>query len=190
MSLRGAHGRAAELGQLVVIETPPVDELQPGPGAVATGPVERRQDGSLTSAGARELGRRGGRASAQSRRVAARLARQLGLAKVPEALKPYVGLAKEFAAAQLRQLTDSFGELGPGPSSMIQSAALALASSRAAYAEGRDKDGAKLAHESKQALLTAWHLAELEQKSRPQMDPIEALRRQASLRAANRNGDG
>ncbi|HZO15664.1 MAG TPA: hypothetical protein VFB62_20465 [Polyangiaceae bacterium] len=163
MALRKAHGNGAEA--LVRVETPPVDELGPGDAPDMAGLVQRRPDGTLTKAGARVLGRLAGLRSAEKRRFAAVLADQLGLVTVPEHLKPYVDVATDFARAEVAKLGSMFGDIGPGPSSMVQSAALALAASRAAYADGDGRTGARLADQSRQLLLTAHHLAELERKS-------------------------
>lgn len=165
MTVRRAHGNGADA--LVRVETPPADELRPGNGAATTGPVERRPDGTLTPAGARALGRLGGRRSQERRRLASELSEQLGLATIPDDLAPYIDHAADFATAQLTSLADQFGEVGPGPASMVQSAALALAASRAAYAAGDATKGAQLGDKSRQHLLTSHHLAELEAKARP-----------------------
>ncbi|MCA9624666.1 MAG: hypothetical protein KC731_36835 [Myxococcales bacterium] len=160
------------------VETPPADELQPGPGAEPTGHVERRADGTLTPAGAQVLGRLAGKRSAQRRKLAAQLADQLGLEVIPDVLKPYIDAAREFATAQMVSLGMQFGELGPGPASAVHSAALALAASRAAYAEGDTDRGDKLAASSSQQLLKAHHLADVESKARakaPGASPLAAL---------------
>ncbi len=54
---RTAHGTAAEGGATIVYEVPPVDELRPVP-AGAADPIERREDGRFTSAGAAAAARR------------------------------------------------------------------------------------------------------------------------------------
>lgn len=181
MALRSAHGRAGELGALVVVETPPADELGvPESAPAAVGRAERRQDGTLTVAGAQAVGRLGGIAKARRQRFAANLADKLGLNSVPAELEPYVEHAAAFAKVQLGRLAELFGEVGPGPSSMIHSGALALAASRAAYAAGDGVKGARLGDQSRQSLLTAHHLAELEAKARkadaPPVDLGRALK--------------
>lgn len=158
----------------MVVETCPADELPAGVPA-ATSPVDRREDGTLTPGGARELGRRGGIAAAERRRFAAQLADQLGMAEVGPALAPYTDAAREFATAHLADLAQSVGggRVGPGPASMIQSAALALAASRYLYARGSVAGDAKLlgqaaqlADKSRTALLTAHELAAREAQAR------------------------
>lgn len=166
MAVRRAYGNGA--AALIRIEVPPVDEWRAPEGApVRSRPVERRPDGTLTPAGARALGSRGGVATRDRRRYASQLADQLGLVTVPEELRPYVDVATDFAHAELARLRSMFGDVGPGPSSMVQSAALALAASRAAFAAGDASKGARLADQSRQTLLTAHHLCELEAKAKP-----------------------
>lgn len=53
---RTAHGTAAAGGATIVFEATPTDELRPAPEGSAA-PVERRDDGTITSAGAAELAR-------------------------------------------------------------------------------------------------------------------------------------
>lgn len=172
--LRTAHGRARDLGALVVAETAPVDELPAGVPAAPESPVERRSNGTFTSAGARALGRRGGAEAARRTRFATLLADQLGMATVDPEMQPYVDGAKEFALAQRAHLaaTVGGGVVGPGPASMVQSAALALAASRYLYARGSSGDAkllgqaARLADQSRAALLTAHELAAREAQAR------------------------
>ncbi|MEZ4437709.1 MAG: hypothetical protein R3B72_01355 [Polyangiaceae bacterium] len=164
MTIRTAHGNGK--GALVRVETPPADELQPGPGPDLSGPIPRGPDGRFTADGARLAGRLGGKRSAKRRKLASALADQLGLEQVPPSLAPYIDAATDFASAHLASLASQFGEVGPGPSSMVQSAALALAASRAAYASGDAKTGAMLSDKARQALLTAHHVCELEAKAR------------------------
>lgn len=176
MALRSAHGKAASLGALAVVESCPADELPDGIPAAPSGPVERGPDGRVTPEGARELGRRGGQRAAERRRYAAQLADQLGMAgEVGEALAPYVDAAREYAEAHLADLAQSVGggRVGPGAASIVQSAALALAASRAMYSEGsRTGDhkllgqAAQLADKSRVALLTAFELAAREGEAR------------------------
>lgn len=186
MTLRKAHGAAADHGALVVVETSPADELPAGLPAAPSGPVERRPDGTLTPAGARALGRQGGAEAARRRRLAAELADTLGLgADIGEELERYVAHATEFAAAQIAQLAATVGGgfVGPGPSSIVQSSALALAASRYLYAQGtRTGDpktfgfASRLADKSRMGLLTAHELCAREAQARGAGDgDLEAL---------------
>ncbi len=179
MAIRKAHGRASETGALLVVETLPADE-QPVGVPVDTGPVGRRADGTFTPVGARVAGRLAGKVSADRRRFAARLADQLGLAEVGAELAPYIEAASEFAAAQIAHLaaTVGGGHVGPGPASIVQSAALALAASRYLYAVGsRTGDpkllgqAANLGDKSRTSLLTAHELCAREGKSSRRTDP-------------------
>ncbi len=184
MTLRKAHGRAAELGRLLVVETSPVDELPEGvrgPDGPPE-PAKRRQDGTLTVEGARALGKLGGKAKAQRCRFAAKLADHLGLAEGGDEMRPYVDAAAEWATAQLRWLAESVGggEVGPGPASIVHSAALALAASRYAYQRGSETgdagmlaQGARLADQSRASLLTAHELCAREAKARKRDAPLD-----------------
>jgi hypothetical protein len=95
---------------------------------------------------------------------------------VGPALEPYVAAAREFAEVHLHDLAQSVGggRVGPGVASLVQSAALALAASRAMYAEGsRTGDhrllgqAAQLADKSRVSILTAHELAAREAAARP-----------------------
>lgn len=179
MTLRKAHGKAAALGAVVVVETLPPDELPVGV-PVSTGPVERRSNGTFTAAGARVAGRLAGRASADRKRFASRLADQLGMAEVGDELAPYIDAASEFATAQIAHLASTVGggHVGPGPASIVQSSALALAASRYLYARGSKTGDAKLlgqaatlADKSRTSLLTAHEITAREAQSQPQAQP-------------------
>ncbi len=189
--LRKAHGAGAPA--LLRAETAPADELPEGVAAPSspTKAAERRPDGTLTTAGARVLGQAGGLAKAERVRFAARLADQLGLAEVGEELRPYLDAAVEWSAAQRTWLAETVGGgmLGPGPSSIVQSSALALAASRWAYQKGSETGddklialGARLADQSRQGLLTSHELCAREAKSRPKAHPFELAK--ARLAAA------
>lgn len=165
------------------VETPPPDELSaPVPAAVPTVPLTFRPDGRIgDSLTARELGRRGGEATA--RRV--RLIDSLGLASLVEgsAWGPYRAAAEAFVTAHLDELARlAGGKVGSGPSTMVSSAALQLAASRFAFdkaAESGDvalmKLGSSLATDSRQNLLAAYELAVREAQGRAQVDGDEHL---------------
>jgi hypothetical protein len=85
----------------------------------------------------------------------------LGLKDTPPAtLAPYLADAEAFALSEIRRLAAEVGggECGPMPSSMVQSAALELAGSRAAFAAGDVLTGSRLAAASRQNLLAAFEL--------------------------------
>ena len=190
MPLRKAHGNAAAHGAVVVVEAAPLDE-QPDGVTAPTDPIERRPDGRFTAAGARVAGRLAGKASAHRRKFAARLADQLGMATVGDKLAPYVDAASEFASTQLAHLASTVGggEVGPGPASVVQSAALALAASRYLYAKGSETGDAKLlghaatlADKSRTSLLTARELAARDAEARTAGGRSHTAELQAFLR--------
>jgi hypothetical protein len=175
MALRNGHGTGAGVPRVEVL---PADELPSpvaAPLAVAARPVERRPDGKLAgSEAARELGRRGGEAKARK----VRLVDSLGLARIAgeSSFAPYRTAAEEFVVHHVACLAQQAGgEVGPGPSTMVASAALQLAASRWAFDRGGEmgdadllKLGSQLANDSRQNLLAAYELAVREGKARAQ----------------------
>jgi hypothetical protein len=172
VTLRQAHGNGA--GALVRVETAPADELPLGVQAQphASARDERTPDGRFLP-GARTVQAAGGAAT----RGKSRLAAKLGLAKLADdaAFAPYSRSASVFRRAQCAELarTVGGGVCGPGPSSIVASAALMLAWSRYLSdlaAAGGDPDlvtrSARLADQSRQALLTAHELCAREAEAR------------------------
>lgn len=99
----------------------------------------------------------------------------------PEAMHPYLLDADQFAEHERARIAAEVGggQCGAGPTTMIQSAALALAGSRYLYASGSPTNlalAARLATESRQHLLAAHTLAALEAKARADSstDPFQA----------------
>ena len=185
MTLRTGHGNGAGVPRIEVL---PADELpapiQAAPEAAASAPLARRPDGTFDgSEAAREAGRRGGRARA--RRVA--LVDSLGLAKLDEAaeFQPYRKAAEDFVREHLAALaTQAGGYVGPGPSSLVASAALQLAASRFCFDRGALsadpvllKQGSSLANDSRQNLLAAYELAVREAEASGETDD-ERVRRE------------
>jgi hypothetical protein len=171
MPVHNSHGQPRP-------QAPRHDELPDGLPAPtgSTLTVARRADGTVTPAGAQALGKRGGEAAAARRKLRAQLAEQCGLAVVGDGLGDYIDAAIEFATVHTAYLTEHVGggELGPAPASMVQSAALALAASRAVYSKASETSdaklyaiGARLAESSRQTLLVAHELAAKEAKARP-----------------------
>ena len=171
--LRTGHGAGKGTPHIEVVG----DELSkpiPAPAQAADSvPLCFRPDGRIAdSATARALGARGGRESA--RRV--RLVDSLGLAAIGHAstFAPYRRAADDFVALHLGQLRmQAGGEVGPGPSTMVSSAALQLAASRWAFdmaAESGDpamfKLGSTMANDSRQNLLAAYELSVREAEAR------------------------
>ena len=100
----------------------------------------------------------------------------------PAALRPYLADAEAFAAAEVTRLAQTVGggHCGAAPASMVQSAALQLAASRAAFASGDFDRGSKLANDSRQNLLAAHELCAKEAKALPQESAVARLRRELS----------
>jgi hypothetical protein len=178
MTLRSGHGRGAGVPR---VEVMPVDELPVGVPDIARheSPTDRGESGRF--APGNSLARLGGHA----RRGKTRLAERMGLAKLPEgsAFRQYKAAAVSFRRAQCAELarTVGGGVCGPGPSSMVASAALQLAWSRYladAAADTGDAEMAlrasKLADASRQNLLAAHELCAREAQARPkrEVDPL------------------
>jgi len=110
-----------------------------------------------------------------------RLVDSLGLSTVvaETSFGPYRTAAEEFVKHHLASLCQQAGgEVGPGPSTMVASAALQLAASRWAFDRGAEasdagliKLGSTLANDSRQNLLAAYELAVREAKVRLAADP-------------------
>lgn len=171
MTLRRAHGNGS--GALLRAETLPADELPAGEPAHA----DRASRSAAGERGRFGPGNRRSVLGGRARAGKARLASRLGLATLPDdaAFRPYRSAAASFRRAQCAELarTVGGGVCGPGPSSIVASAALALAWSRylsdLAAASG-DPDLAiravRLGDASRQALLTAHELCAREATAR------------------------
>ena len=168
--LRTAHGAGADA--LLRAETPPLDEI-PAPNAAHT-------EQGLALAAARGRPFQPGNAAASNRKPA--MARA-GL-EVPGAdprWQSFERQGRRWAQRRCREMAVAHGGyLGCGPSSMIASAGLALASSRFAYAVGAAsgdiatlKQAAQLADSARQQELTAVALAERECATRKANAPYE-----------------
>jgi hypothetical protein len=198
VALRSGHGTGSGSPRIEVL---PPDELPQGVQAnpLASARDERRADGTFAP-GARTMQSAGGRATAGKTRLSARL----GLATLPagDAFSVYRRAAATFRRVQCASLARSVGGgvCGPGPSSVVASAALALAWSRYLSDEAaRTGDpelamrSARLGETSRQHLLAAHELAAREAAARPAPDPHAALRaalaeedaREAAAEAAN-----
>ncbi|MFO0615368.1 MAG: hypothetical protein U0414_22435 [Polyangiaceae bacterium] len=128
----------------------------------------------------------GGRARGGRTRLAASLS--IGGLDADPAFAPYRRAADAFRVAQCAEIaqTEGGGVCGTGPSSMVASAALALAASRYLYdTAGGDpailKAAADMADKSRQALLTATGMAARAAQNRPKLDSIEAARRRLGV---------
>lgn len=177
MAWRNGHGSGKGAPRVEVL---PVDELPSGvasPGVTMTNGTASAAGAALRGSGdtvaASELGRLGGLAKA-ARDRGLRVLDGLGLRGTPhESLAPYLADAEAFALSEIRRLAAEVGggECGPMPSSMVQSAALELAGSRAAFAAGNTILGSRLATSSRQNLLGAFELCARLAKARPQAKP-------------------
>lgn len=181
MTLRTGHGKGA--GQPRV-EVMPADELPLGVPADARdeSPADRGARGAF--APGNSLARRGGLA----RKGKTRLAERMSLQALPadSAFRSYKAAAVSFRRAQCAELAKTVGGgvCGPGPSSMVASAALQLAWSRFmsdSAAVSGDAElavrASKLADASRQNLLAAHELCAREAQARPRKttDPLAAF---------------
>lgn len=171
MGIRKAHGTGAKA--LVRIETLPADELPIGvpSNAQASSPTDFDSRGKFAQGN--KISSRGGRARAGKTRLADRL----GLQNMPDGAEftPYKKAAVSFRRAQCAALATNVGggECGVAPSSIIASAALALAWSRY-FSDLAAKTGdpefaikaLKFGDASRQALLTAHELCAKEAQAR------------------------
>lgn len=173
MALRAGHGNGTGSPR---IEVSPADELPRGVPAPArepepaAAPVPRGPSGRLQAGqAARELARRGGLAKAAKARQL-RALEGLGIrGTTPEWLAPYLNDALAFAASEVERLAQNVGGgvCGAAPASMVQTAALQQAGSRAAFARGELKLGSSLGNDSRQNLLAAHELCAREAEARP-----------------------
>jgi len=173
MALRSGHGRGS--GSMHV-EVLPVDEQPVGIPAPARAMSPALPAGGRDASGrfadrqfASELARRGGLARAAKANQLRALS-GLGLhGATPAALAPYLDDANQFAESEVGRLARECGGgvCPPNAAALVQQAALAMAGSRAAYAEGDAATGAKLGVEVRQNLLGARELTVLEAKARP-----------------------
>jgi len=190
MTLRNGHGRGAGVPRVEVL---PADELPAGAPASARveSPSDRGPAGRFAPGNA--LSRAGGKATAGKTRLASRL----GLRGLPAGseFRPYKAAASSFRRAQCAALASTVGGgyCGPGPSSMVASAALQLAWSRflsdQAAATGDPElalSASRLADASRQNLLAAHELCAREAQARPRATNPGAIA--AAFEAAGRKG--
>lgn len=177
MALRSGHGHGAGVPRIEVL---PADELPVGvPGAAR--PAAARDDAGrfIKGPGTAELARAGGKAAQEARQ----LARLLGLTEVPEdhPFAPYARLAREWRDDHMAQLAETVGggEVGPGPASIVSTAALQLAASRWLSDLGAQSgdaksllEASKLGNDSRQNLLAAFELCAREAKARGQRGDV------------------
>ncbi|MEO7032729.1 MAG: hypothetical protein ABI548_02775 [Polyangiaceae bacterium] len=173
MTLRTGHGTGRGRTH---VELSPLDEQPEGVPAPARPelPPEpanaRRSNGQIADRqAASELGRRGGLARA-AKALQLRALTGLGLrGATPAVLAPYLDDANAFADSEVERLARECGG-GVCPqnaAALVQQAALAMAGSRAAYAQGDTATGAKLGVEVRQNLIGARDLTVREAQGRP-----------------------
>jgi len=160
----------------------PADELPQGVPGPEVPDVARDSAGRfLPGDAAKEAARRGGIAARESRQ----LRPPLGLADIPEGhpYQPYHRMAREWRDSHIGELADTVGGgmVGPGPASIVSTAALQLAASRYLADQGALAgdaktllDASRLADSSRQSLLAAHELAAKEAQARKARAPRSA----------------
>lgn len=175
MTLRNGHGNGAGVPRVEVL---PADEL---PGGVPAGDgydSRAQRDDQGRFARGNEHAAKGGRARAST----TRLARRMGLAELPEsaAFAPYRRAAGSFRRFHVSALATTVGGgvCGPGPASIVATAAWQLAASRYLFDQaaltGAREDFAlasRLGDASRQSLLAAHELCAREAQGRPRPRP-------------------
>lgn len=153
--------------------------------------VARHADGRLAdSRAAAEIGRLGGLAKA-AQRGKLRALETLGLRHVGgdlTAIAPFLVDAEQFALHEIERLARECGggHVGAGPSSMVHSAALALAASRYLYSTGDTTQialASRLAESSRQHLAMAFEIVVREARARPTNGPSQTDRVLAEIMA-------
>ncbi len=165
----------------VHVEVARADELPAGVPADARveSPADRGELGRF--ADGNTLAVAGGRARAGHTRLARRVA--LGETFADPRFDPYARAARAFRRAHVATLARSVGGgfCGPGPASIVASAALQLAGSRFAFEVLGDMAlGSRLADSSRQNLLAAHELCAREAAARPR-DPMAELDRRLGI---------
>jgi hypothetical protein len=168
----------------VHVEVVRPDELPEGKPGPARPLANRNGAGEFVAGpGTAELARIAGRAAGESRQ----LAQLLGLWTPPEAhaYAPYARLGREWRDEHMSTLaaTVAGGKVGPGPASVVSTAALQMAASRWLFDRGAElgdarmlTDASRLANDSRQNLLAAHELAASEAAARPRDSRSPALR--------------
>ncbi len=165
-------------------EAPRADELPKGLQAIeqAEASTERREDGTFAP-GASTQQSKGGKALKNRTALSHRTGLDTQMAM--PGFQPYLKQARAYAKQICSDYAKSFGGgyCGPGPASVISSAALQLAASRFLGDQGAatgDADAllkaSRLADASRANLLSAQELVALEAEARPKINPLAALR--------------
>jgi hypothetical protein len=159
----------------VHVEAPRADELPAGVPADARreSPADRGEGGRF--AGGNVISIEGGKARSGHSRLARKVA--LGDSFADPRFDPYARSARAFRRAHVTALARSVGggHCGPGPASIVASAALQLAGSRFAFEVLGDMAlGSRLADSSRQNLLAAHELCAREATARREANPHAA----------------
>jgi hypothetical protein len=156
------------------VEVARADELPEGvPAPSRQEPARDAAGRLLPSPGTTALASLAGRAAAEARQ----LGQLLGLWEPPEghSYAPYARLAREWRDDHMRELASTVGggEVGPGPASIVSTAAIQMGASRWLSDRGADLgdakmllDGSRLADSSRQNILAAFELAAREAEAR------------------------
>jgi hypothetical protein len=188
MPVQNSQGRRRPL-------VPRVNELPAGVPAPARPVPERDAAGRLLpGVGTSELARAGGLAAADARH----LGQLLGLWTPPDdhPYAPYARLAREWRDEHMAQLaaTVGGGRIGPGPASIVSTAAMQLAASRWLGDVGAETgdakalmDASRLADGSRANLLSAHELAAKEAQARPRESSM--LERMHAAAASSSGGN-
>ena len=169
---------------LVHVEPSAPDRLPEGLPAPASAPTPEAPGARdpntgrlLAGSGASELARRAATKRWERERNRVRLLESLGLQDMPpEAMHKYLLDADQFAKHEVERLAQTVGGgmCGAGPASMVQSAALQLASSRYLFAMGEPSSlglAARMANDARQNLLCAHELCAREARARAAAAP-------------------
>jgi len=183
MALRNGHGNGAGTPRIEVL---PADELPQGVQGEALAEHRPERDGAgRFRPGARTAQSAGGASSRDMTRLARRLS--LGASMADQRFEPFLRAARAFRAHHVTELARNVGggQCGAAPASIIASAALQLAASRFAFEVLGDMVlGTRLANDSRQNLLAAHELCAKEAQARPKHDPVAAIRKRLSGKAA------
>lgn len=188
MALRSGHGQGRGRPHIEVL---PPDELPAATGS-KTVRSDRGPDGRFTR----------GNTAARARRLrAGPLGGVGGIDSTSDAFKPFARWGRRYGAHRRRELAAAHGgEISAGVGALVESAALALASSRYLQNQGAAigdaellKRASSLAAEARQNELAAWELAAREAKARgaSRRTALDRVRERAAGRLnAHAEGDG
>lgn len=187
MAIRSGHGNGRGRPHVEVL---PPDELPPATGS-ETDRSDRSPDGRFCR----------GNTAARSRRLrAGPLGGQGGVDATAPEFRPFARWGRRYGAHRRRELAAAHGgQISAGVGALVESAALALASSRFLQTRGASvgdpellKRASALASEARQNELAAWELAAREAKARGshRRTAIDRIRERATQRLTDRADGG